>query len=153
MRLALYCEQFINNHATIKTPLHEFTNNGVPWKWTSNHQQASDKVKEEIAKDYTTVFYDSTKRTQVTVDASPLGLEAMLLQFDSQVMSESLHTQAVVSVKLNNDTHKHRKRLLVLFVVVRNFHTPYRNLFLLDTDHKPLEVICHPKAKASARIK
>ena len=155
MGFSLFCERFINYLATIKTPLHEFTNNGIPWKWTNNHQQAFDKVKEEIAKDYTTVFYDSTKRTQVTIDARPLGLEAILSQFDGQVMSESLHTLAVVSVKLNDDTHKLRKRLLVLFLVVRNFtYTLIIGIdFELDTDHKPLEAIYHPKAKVSARIK
>ena len=64
--------------------MREFTNKGVPWKWTSSHEQAFGKVKKEIAKDCTTVFYDSSKRTQVTVDAIPVELEAILSQFDSQ---------------------------------------------------------------------
>ena len=48
--LATYCERFINNLATITAPLRELTNKGVVWKWTGRHQQALNKVKEEIAK-------------------------------------------------------------------------------------------------------
>ncbi|CAB4026619.1 Transposon Tf2-9 poly [Paramuricea clavata] len=70
--LATYCERFINNLATIAAPLRELTNKGVVWKWTGRHQQGFNKVKEEIAKDCTTAFYDPSKRTRVTVDASPV---------------------------------------------------------------------------------
>ena len=81
--LATYCERFIHNLATITAPLRELTNTDVLWKWTNRHQQAFNKVKEEIGKDCTTAFYDPSKRTRVTVDASPVGLGAILSQFDS----------------------------------------------------------------------
>lgn len=54
---------FIHNLATITAPLRELTNKGVLWKWTNRHQQAFNKVKEEIGKDCTTAFYDPSKRT------------------------------------------------------------------------------------------
>ena len=48
--LATYRERFINNLATITAQLCELTNKGAVWKWTGRHQQAFDRVKEEIAK-------------------------------------------------------------------------------------------------------
>ncbi|CAB4035244.1 Hypothetical predicted protein [Paramuricea clavata] len=82
MGLVTYCERFVNNLATITAPLRELTIKCVVWKWTDRHQQAFNKVKEEIAKDCTTAFYDRSKRTRVTVDARPVGLGAILSQFD-----------------------------------------------------------------------
>ena len=80
--LATYCERFIPHLATITAPLLELANKGVMWKWTNRHEQAFNKVKEEVAKYWTTAFYDLFKRTRATVDASPVRLGAILSQFD-----------------------------------------------------------------------
>ena len=80
--LATYCERFIPHLATITAPLLELANKGVMWKWTNRHEQAFNKVKEEVAKYCTTAFYDPFKRTRATVDASPVRLGATLSQFD-----------------------------------------------------------------------
>ena len=151
--LATYCERFINNLATITAPLRELTNKGVVWKWTGRHQQAFNKVKEEIAKDCTTAFYDPSKRTRVTVDASPVGLGAILSQFDRDDNERIVAYASRSLSKVEQRYLQTEKEALGVVFGCEKFHMYLIGIeFELDTDHKPLEVINHPKAKPSARI-
>ncbi len=151
--LATYCERFINNLATITAPLRELTNKGVLWKWTDRHQQAFNKVKEEIAQDCTTAFYDPSKRTRVTVDASPVGLGAILSQFDNDDHERIVAYASRSLSKVEQRYSQTEKEALGVVFGCEKFHMYLIGIeFELDTDHKPLEVIYHPKAKPSARI-
>ena len=150
--LATYCERFINNLATITAPLRELTNKGVIWKWTDRHQQAFNKVKEEIAQDCTTAFYDPSKRTRVTVDASPVGLGAILSQFDNDDHERIVAYASRSLSKVEQRYSQTEKEALGVVFVCEKFHMYLIGIeFELDTDHKPLEVIYHPKVKPSAR--
>ena len=151
--LATYCERFIPHLATITAPLREVTNKGVMWKWTNRHEQAFNKVKEEIAKDCTTAFYDPSKRTRVTVDASPVGLGAILSQFDINGNERIVAYASRSLSKVEQRYSQTEKEALGVVFGCEKFHIYLIGInFELDTDHKPLEVIYHPKAKPSARI-
>ena len=151
--LATYSERLIHSLATITAPLRELTNKGVLWKWTKRHQQAFNKFKEEIGKDCTTAFYDPSKRTRVTVDASPVGLGAILSQFDSDDNERIVAYASRSLSKVEQRYSQMEKEALGVVFGCEKFHIYLIGIeFELDTDHKPLEVIYHPKAKPSARI-
>ena len=57
-----------------------FTKKSTKWQWTVIHQQAFEKIKTAIAEDFSMAFYDPAKETTLTVDASPVGLGAILSQ-------------------------------------------------------------------------
>ena len=147
------CERFIHNLATITAPLRELTNKGVLWKWTNRYQQAFNKVKEEIGKDCTTAFYDPSKRTRVTVDASSVGLGAILSQFDSDDNERIVAYASRSLSKVEQRYSQTEKEALGVVFGCEKFHIYLIRIeFELDTDHKPLEVIYHRKAKLSAQI-
>jgi hypothetical protein len=76
--LANYCARFIKDFATLSAPLNELTKKSTKWQWTVIHQQAFEKIKTAIAEDCSMAFYDPAKETTLTVDASPVGLGAIL---------------------------------------------------------------------------
>ncbi|CAB3995908.1 Retrovirus-related Pol poly [Paramuricea clavata] len=78
--LANNCARFIKDFATLSAPLNELTKKSTKWQWTVIHQQAFEKIKTGIAEDCSMTFYDPAKEIILTVDASPVGLGAILSQ-------------------------------------------------------------------------
>jgi hypothetical protein len=56
------------------------THKDVKWEWTPEHQQLFTQIKESLIK--TIGYFDTTWDTQVTTDASPVGISAVLTQSD-----------------------------------------------------------------------
>ena len=81
--LANYCARFIQDFSTITAPLRALTVKSTPYEWTTAHQNAFDRIKQEIQKDCTMSYYDPKQRTILTVDASPVGLGAILSNVDT----------------------------------------------------------------------
>ena len=92
-------------------------------------------------------FYDPSKRTGVTVDASPVGLGAILSQF---VINGNERIVAYASRSLSKVEQRYsqtEKEALGAVFGCAKFQIYLIGInFELDTDHKPLEVIYHPKA-------
>ena len=77
--LAVFCERRIPNLATIVKPIRQLTRKGVPFKWGKEEQEALDKLKSSVI-DSAMGYFDTSWSTHLTVDASPVGLGATLLQ-------------------------------------------------------------------------
>ncbi|CAB4034997.1 uncharacterized protein K02A2.6-like [Paramuricea clavata] len=95
--LANYCARFIKDFATISAPLNELTKKSTKWQWTVVHQQAFEKIKTAIAEDCSMAFYDPAKETTLNVDATPVGLGAIL----SQIQEDEKEALAVKPVNAN----------------------------------------------------
>ena len=78
--LASFCRRFIPDFSTIAYPLSELTRKAVQWRWTTTHQSAFDKLKTMLTSDCVMAHYDPAALTQLRVDASPVGLVAILTQ-------------------------------------------------------------------------
>lgn len=97
-------------------------------------------------------YYDPVDRTQVIVDASPMGLGAVLLQFD-------LKGPRIIAYgnKSLTDPEKRycqtEEEALALVWAVKHFkiYLYRKDSFELVTDHKPLEVIFGPRSRLCAR--
>ncbi len=79
----MYCSRFIPDFATLTQPLRELTKQGTVWIWSNNHQNAFDVIKAAISKDCVMAYYNPRQETQLTVDASPYGLGAILSNIDA----------------------------------------------------------------------
>ncbi|KAG5874486.1 hypothetical protein JTB14_003385 [Gonioctena quinquepunctata] len=69
---------FLENKATVAEPLHK----GISWKWTTEEQDAFDKLKRMLSSSKNLAHYDEKKALVLTCDASPYGVGAVLSHLD-----------------------------------------------------------------------
>lgn len=80
MGLVNYSSKFIPDLATIAAPLHELTRKNVKFKWGQKEQSAFEELKARLANAEVLGYYDKNAPTKVILDASPVGLGAVLAQ-------------------------------------------------------------------------
>lgn len=78
--LITYCGKFILNLASLSKPLRLLTRKNQPFTWGPEQDKAFRKLKTSLSKAETLGYFDPKARTQVIVDASPVGLGAVLVQ-------------------------------------------------------------------------
>jgi hypothetical protein len=94
------------------------------------------------------VYFDQSKHSEVIVDASPVGVSAMLTQEGKVVAYASRALTAVESRYSQTD-----REMLTAVYGVEHFHIYlFASSFTLVTDHKPLLGIVKSQKPASARI-
>ena len=156
--LTNYVSRFITDYATITEPLRQLTRQDTPFNWTSECQNALNELKARLTSETVMSYYDPTKPTELTVDASPVGLGAILAQKGtSSTGDEEVHIVAYASRALTDVEQRYsqtEKEALAIVWGCEKFHLYlYGDTFNLKTDHKPLEMIFkNPKSRPPARI-
>ena len=150
-----YSSRYIADYATITEPLRALTKKNSRFIWNTAHQEAFDNLKEALTHAPVMSYFDVKKNTFLTVDASPVGISAILSQKDSR--SENSQIIAYASRALTPVEQRYsqtEKEALSIVWAVEHFHLYiYGSHFTLVTDHKPLEVIYgSASSKPSARI-
>ena len=155
--MANYCAKFIPDFATVTKPLRDLTRKDTDWQWGSDQQKAFDEVKNRLSEKATAAYFDPTKETELTVDASPVGLGAVLAQQEPG-QPETRVVIAYASRSLTDVEQRYsqtEKEALGLVWGCEHFNTyllgaPFTTVV---TDHRPLETIFNnPKSKPPARI-
>ena len=153
--MANYSSRYIPNYATISEPLRVLTKKNARFTWTSSQQIAFDQLKQALTRAPVMSYFDTTKDTFITVDASPVGISAILTQKGtdadtSQVVAYA--SRALTSVEQRYSQTE--KEALGIVWGIEHFHLYiYGSHFTLITDHKPLEIIYgNVNSKPSARI-
>ena len=144
-----YVGRFIKNYSTITAPLRELTKQNVKFEWNSDRQKAFDLLKRELTSDKVMSYFDPTKETTMIVDASPVGLGALLTQ-EGRVISYG--SRALNDVETRH-SQTEREALAVIWGC-EHFHLYlFGKEFTIISDHKPLETIFNnPNFKSPARI-
>lgn len=151
--LVNYLGKFIPNLATVTEPLRELTKNDTVFDWGTEQQEAFDELKRCISKETTLGYYNVSDRTQVIADASPVGLGAILIQFNENGVPRVICYANRSLTDVEKRYAQTEKEALALVWAVERFHYYlFGREFELITDHKPLEVIFGPKSKPCARI-
>ncbi|XP_033126376.1 uncharacterized protein LOC117124300 [Anneissia japonica] len=102
-----------------------------------NHQHALDEIRKAITAEACLQYYNPNKATILEVDASQKGLGACILQNGKAVAFASKS----LSPAQANYSNIERETLALVFGINR-FHTYlFGKEFLVETDHKPLEMI------------
>ena len=86
--MAQYCAKFVEDYATITEPLQELTQKNVKFVWNPKHQQAWDELKQILTSEPVLGYFDINKYSEITVDASPFGLSAILTQKSSPTATD-----------------------------------------------------------------
>ena len=76
--LSSYCSRYIKDLASIAEPLWKLTSKKVKWEWNKDYQDRFDRIKDGLIENIG--YFKLDWETQVTVDASPVGLGASLTQ-------------------------------------------------------------------------
>ena len=78
--MANYSSKYISNFATITEPLRALTKKNAIFQWTGEQQSAFVALKNALSRAPCMAYFNTNKDTTVTVDASPVGISAILSQ-------------------------------------------------------------------------
>jgi len=150
-----YSSRFILNYATITQPLRILTHKDVPWEWTDKQETVITALKQALASTPVMAYFDPSKSTELIVDASPVGLGAMLTQRTN--VSEEHQVVSYASRALSSVEQRYsqtEREALAIVWACEHFHLYiYGKPVKVITDHKPLEsIFSNPKSKPSARL-
>ena len=81
--LVNYCGRFIENLSTVEEPLRTLTRKNVNWHWGTDQENSFKELKQKLTSANSMAYFNPTAYTQVIVDASPVGLGAILTQEQS----------------------------------------------------------------------
>lgn len=151
--LVTYLGKFIPDLGSITEPLRQLTKKDTRFTWTETHQKSFDQLKHALAKLPTLAYFDEKRRTQIIVDASPVALGAVLIQFEDQQTPRVISFASKSLSEVERRYSQTEKESLALVWAVERFYFYVAGLsFELVTDHKPLEAIFKPSARPPARI-
>ena len=83
LEMAGYVSRMIPNFATITEPLRRLTTSNVPWEFGKEQETSLEKLQGFLQSDRVMAYCDPKKHTELVVDASPVGLGAILAQRES----------------------------------------------------------------------
>ena len=78
--LVNFCSHLIKDYATLTEPLRKLTKKDATFTWNKEQQASFKKLKESLTNASTMCYYQPNADTKVIVDASPVGLGAILTQ-------------------------------------------------------------------------
>ena len=125
----------LSNHTA---NLRDLLKKDAAYEWSSNHQKSLQDIKDIICKEMLLRYYDPSKKSTIQVDASSGGLGAALIQegkpiaFASKPLTETEQRYANIE----------RELLAVVFACERFRMYIYNCSFEVESDHKPLGMIC-----------
>ena len=146
--MAQYSARFLKNFATITEPLRHLTKQKCDWRWGENEATSFHEVKVSLEESATNAYFDMQKEIKIVVDASPVGLAALLVQEERVVIYAS---RALTCVEARY-SQTEREALAVVWACEHfNRFIKGELRFTVISDHKPLESIWQ-KARPPLRI-
>lgn len=151
--LANYMNKYIQNLATIDEPLRKLLHKDMKFEWTEDHSNAFREIKTALCRVENLGFYKVEDHTAVIADASPVGLGAILVQFDA----DGYHRVISFASKSLTETERRycqteKEALALVWSVERFQYYLLGKTFDLVTDCKVLELLFSKRSKPCARI-
>ena len=121
--MANYSSKYIENFATITTPLRELTKKNAKFEWNETHQKAFDQLTNALTSAQCMAYFDMQKDTFITVDASPVGLSGILSQRthgldDDKIISYASRALTAVETRYSQT----EKEALAIVWAIEHFH-------------------------------
>ena len=152
--MANYCLRFIPNYATITEPMRELMKKDTEWHWEKPEEDAFNLLKQSFREDTVTQYYDPKKITEIIVDASPVGLGAILVQDTKDERFVISYASRALTPVEQRYSQTEREALAVVFGCERYHLYVMGSRFTVVTDHKPLvSIYNNPQSNPPARIK
>ena len=130
-----YLSQYMPNISSLTSDLRGLLKKDALFQWSEAHDVAFQKIKNQISKDVCLRYFDTTKEVALQVDASQVGLGAVLVQDDKPVAYAS---KALTPAEIRN-ANIEREMLAVVFGCLKYHHYLYGRRFVCKSEQKPLE--------------
>ena len=153
--MATYCAKFIPSFSDISYPLRELTKKDANFEWNSRHQSSFEGIKKMLTSEAIMSYFDPQKETDLTTDASPVGLSAILSQ---RTPGQNDRKVVIYASRALSDVERRysqtEKEALAIVCAIERLHIYlYGKQFNLFTDCKPVQLIfSNPKSRPPARI-
>ena len=146
--------RFIKNYATLTYPLRILTQKDVQFSWKEEQEKAFSQLKTALQDDLKLAYFDTQKEPHVFVDASPVGLGAILAQQDGdkQFKTVQIGSRSLTPVE-QRYSQTEREALAITWACEYLHIYLYGTHFKMHTDHQALLAIYgNPKAQLPLRI-
>ena len=151
--LVNYLSGFINNLATITSPLRKLLQKDVRWQWTEDQEKAFVELKKIVSSNLCVAHFNVKYDTFLITDASPVGLGGILAQ---KQPNGSIKPVAYASKSLSKTEMKYsqteREALGIVWCCERFHVYIYGSKFTILSDHQPLKILYSAQGKPSPRI-
>ena len=137
MGISIYMSPFIPNLSQQTAPLRDLVKKDAQFIWTESHNAAFEATRSIVCREVTLAYVDPQADSVIHTDASSRGLGAVLIQHGKPI--------AFASKSLSDCEQRYanieREMLTVVFGCERFHMYVYGKSFILESDHKPLEMI------------
>ena len=151
MGLVQYSAKFMPDLASVARPIQELTRKGVKFVWGEEQQTAFERLKQMITHADTLAYYKVGSRTRIIADASPVGLGAVLTQFQENVWRVLAYASRSLSDVERRYSQTEKEALALVWACERFNLYVCGHPLELETDHKPQERIYSATSKPCAR--
>ena len=148
-----YCHKFIRNYSTLSEPLRKLTRKSQKFVWGEEQKITFITLKEALKNAETMAYYNPHAETKITVDASPVGLGAILTQRQEDGSFKPVYygSRALTDVE-SRYSQTEREALAVVWSCEYFHFYIFDNFVTIETDHKPLLGMLTVKSKPPPRI-
>ena len=131
--------KFSPHVAQLSQPLRELLKLNTAWLWTTKHDEALSKLKEEICSHRLLAHYDAQAKTKISADASLYGVGAVLLQSkDGSTWQPVAFTSRALSETEARYAQIEKEALALVYAYEKFSDYVLGKDILLETDHKLL---------------
>lgn len=154
LRMVNYCARFIKSHADLTALLRKLILKEEKFIWTEDCEQAFIKLKKNLASTRNLAFFNPKLRTELVVDASPIGLGAILCQIEEDGRPVVVaYASKALSPTEQRYSQTEREALAVVWGCEQFSVYLMGASFIVWTDHKALvPMFNNPASNLSIRI-
>ena len=144
--LVSHYRKYLPNMATLCNPLNQLLQKDKPFLWSQECEATFRKLKELLtSRDLVLTHYDPNKRLSLAVDASPVGLGAVISHPTPFGERPIAYASRSLTSAERNYSQIEREGLAIVFGLTKFHQYVYGRKFTLVTDNKPLSLIFGPK--------
>ena len=144
---ASYYRRFFDHFASLLAPLYELLKKNAPWKWDRKHELAFQSVKVRLVNAPVLSHPTATGKFEVHVDASGVGLGAVLMQADlstNEFHPISYLSRRVTSAEANYHSNE-LECLALVWTLTKLRHYLYGQVFTVKTDNNVVRWLSQKK--------